>query len=78
MGETEVKRDFSTQGKPTDNAYNESFNGSFRDKYLNVKWFLNLEDAQQKVEVWIQEYFRFSPLNYFRNLTPDEVVERRQ
>jgi len=32
--------DFSRPGKPTDNAYIESFNGSFRDECLNTNWFL--------------------------------------
>ncbi len=45
-----VTLDFSKPGKLTDNAYIESFNGSFRDECLNVNWFLSLEDAQQKVE----------------------------
>ena len=31
---------FSRPGKPTDNPYIESFNGSFRDKCLNLHWFL--------------------------------------
>jgi transposase InsO family protein len=32
----------SRSGKPTDNAYIESFNGSFRDECLNMHWFLSL------------------------------------
>lgn len=27
----------------------ESFNGSFRDECLNMKWFMSLEDARDKV-----------------------------
>lgn len=46
--------DFSRPGKPTDNPYIESFNGSFRNECLNVNWFLSLEDAQEKVEAWRQ------------------------
>ena len=40
-----VKLDFSRPGKPTDNAYVESFKGSLRDECLNVNWFLSLEDV---------------------------------
>ncbi len=42
--ENEVTLDFSRPGKPTDNPFIESFNGSFRDECLNVNWFLSLED----------------------------------
>ena len=46
--ENGVVLDFSRPGKPTDNAFIESFNGSFRDECLNVNWFLSLEDAREK------------------------------
>ena len=48
--ENRVTMDFSRPGKPTDNAFIESFNGSLRDECLNVRWFLLLEDAQKKIE----------------------------
>jgi putative transposase len=44
-----VTLDFSRPGNPTDNAFIESFNGSFRDACLNVHWFLSLEDAREKI-----------------------------
>ena len=37
-------------GKPTDNAFVESFNGRLRDECLNTHWFLSLEDARAKIE----------------------------
>jgi putative transposase len=48
--ENEVKLDFSWPGRPVDNAYVESFNGSFRDEYPNVNWFLSFEYARDKIE----------------------------
>ena len=33
-------------GKPTQNAYVESFNGKFRDERLNEHWFQNLKQAR--------------------------------
>lgn len=45
-----VTLDFSRPGKPTDNPFIESFNGSFRDECLNAHWFLSLEDAPEKIE----------------------------
>ncbi|MGY5796168.1 integrase core domain-containing protein [Rheinheimera faecalis] len=43
---------FSRPGKPTDNAYIESFNGSLRDECLNCRWFESLTDAKLKTEAW--------------------------
>lgn len=48
--------DFSRPGKSTDNVLVESFNGSLRDAYLNVHWFLSLEDALEMIEYWRLEY----------------------
>src|SRR5690606_10184239 len=59
---------FSRPGKPTDNPYIESFNGSFRDECLNTNWFLSLEDAREKIEVWREEYNTFRPHSFLGNL----------
>lgn len=45
-----VTLDFSRPGKPTDNAFGESFNGRMRDKCVSVHWFLSLDDARTKIE----------------------------
>jgi hypothetical protein len=37
--------DFSRQGKLTDNTYIETFNGSLRNKWLNVHWFKTICDT---------------------------------
>jgi putative transposase len=45
-----VKLDFGRPGKPTDNAYIESFNARFRLECLNEHWFLSLDDAKEKID----------------------------
>ena len=70
--ENQVVLDFSRPGKPTDNAYIESFNGSFRDECLNAHWFLSLSDAREKIEAWRQDYNEFRPHSSLNNLTPKE------
>ena len=40
-----VRIDFSRPGKPTDNAYVESFNGTFRQECLKAPWFITLSEA---------------------------------
>ena len=70
--ENNVILDFSRPGKPTDNPFIESFNGSFRDECLNINWFLSLDDAKQKIEGWRQEYNQYRPHSSLNDKTPCE------
>lgn len=71
--DNEVTLDFSRPGKPTDNPFIESFNGSFRDECLNVNWFLSFEDAKKNIEDWKKEYNTFRPHSSLHDRTPHEV-----
>jgi len=73
--ENAVTLDFSRPGKPTDNPYIESFNGSFRDECLNLHWFLSLEDARTKIKAWKDDYNSFRPHSSLGDLTPDQFTE---
>ena len=74
--DNQVTLDFSRPGKPTDNPFIESFNGSFRDECLNVNWFLSLEDAKEKIRLFKEEYNGFRPHSSWLGLTPNEVVQQ--
>lgn len=69
-----VKLEYSRHGKPTDNAHIESFNGSFRSECLNTSWFMSLEDARQKIEVWRKDYNEYRPHSGLTYLTPAEFA----
>jgi len=66
----------SRSGKPTDNAFIESFNGSFRDKCLNYHWFTSMEDAKVKIEQWRKDYNEARPNRALNNLSPLEFVTK--
>jgi len=70
-----VKLDFSRPGKPTDNAFIESFNGKFRAECLNENWFLSLADARDKIEQWRGDYNHHRPHSSLGNLTPAQFTE---
>lgn len=74
--DNDVKLDFSRPGKPTDNPFIESFNGSFRDECLNVNWFLSLEDAQEKFDKFREDYNRFRPHSSLGNLSPNQYLNQ--
>ncbi len=65
-----VQLEFSRPGKPTDNAFAESFNGRFRDECLNQHWFASLEEARQIIEAWRVDYNTARPHRSLRQLTP--------
>jgi putative transposase len=48
-------------GKPTQNAYIESFNGKFRDECLNEQWFETLAQARKAIADWRRDYNEVRP-----------------
>ena len=65
-----VTLDFLRPGKPTDNAFVESFNGPLHGECLNAHWFLSLADAKAKIQVWRRQYNPSHPHTALRWLTP--------
>lgn len=68
---------FIDPGKPTQNAYIESFNGRFREECLNLNWFTTLAEAERMIENWRIEYNQERPNSAINYLTPHEFAERR-
>jgi len=64
-------------GKPSDNAFIESFNGKFRDECLNEHWFLSITDAKEKIEVWRNAYNKERPHSSLNDLTPYEFLKEQ-
>ena len=69
-----VVLDFSRPGKPTDNAFIESFNGKFRAECLNAHWFMSLDDARRKMEAWLKDYNEVRPHSAIGNKTPISLL----
>ena len=63
-----------SQGKPTDNAYVESFNGTLRSECLDAHWFATLEEAKQIIEAWRREYNESRPHRALGERTPNEFA----
>jgi putative transposase len=70
--------DFSRPGKPTDNAFIETFNGSFRDECLNVHWFASLEEARVTIEAWRRDYNESRPHMALGNIPPLEYIRQQR
>lgn len=63
-------------GKPTQNAYIESFNGRFRDECLNEHWFTSLAEARVLVAAWRRDYNERRPHSALDYQTPAEFAVR--
>ncbi|WP_371870951.1 IS3 family transposase [Pelagibacterium lentulum] len=70
----DVVLDFSRPGKPTDNAFIESFNGKFRAECLNAHWFMSLDDARSKMEDWRRDYNEVRPHSAIGNKPPISLM----
>jgi putative transposase len=72
--EHDVELLFIQPGKPTQNAYIESFNSRVRMQLLNTRWFRTITEVQAAADVWLDRYntmHAHSSLNY---LTPEEFI----
>jgi len=60
-------------GKPQQNGYIESFNGSLRDECLNEEIFETLADARRMLALWRYDYNNVRPHSSLGNKTPAEA-----
>ena len=72
----QVQIDFSRPGKPTDNAFIESFNGTFRSECLSTHWFASLSEAKQLIEFWRRDYNESRPHRALAQRTPSEFARQ--
>ena len=70
-----IDRHYIQPGKPTQNAFIESFNGKLRDEFLNETLFASLHDAREEQTKWQEDYNNCRPHSSIGNLTPSEFVE---
>lgn len=71
-----VNLNFIRPGKPTENAFIESFNGKFRDECLSENWFTSVEEAKEIIENWRIEYNTKRPHKALGKLTPSEFAAK--
>jgi len=72
-GDNGVEWHYIDPGKPQQNAFIESFNGSLRDELLNEEMFDSLEDARRKLALWRYDYNNVRPHSSLGNQPPAEA-----
>ena len=73
-----VRLHFIQPGKPTQNAFIESFNGRFRDECLNENQFATLAQARLVIEAWRIDYNTDRPHQALGNRAPEEFARGLQ
>lgn len=72
--ESGVEWHYIAPGKPTQNAFVESFNGRFRDEYLNDTLFAALSDARVAINKWRHDYNNERHHSALGNIPPAEFA----
>ena len=64
------KLDYTRPGKPTDNGVIRSFNGCLSDELLNVREFVTMHDAPEKLQALQEDY---NPCRPYGSRQPDPM-----
>ena len=65
-------------GKPTQNAYIERFNGTYRRGVLNRYIFENIHQVREETEKWMDDYNHHKPHESLGNISPKMYLKRNQ
>jgi putative transposase len=74
--DTGVDWHYIAPGKPTQNAFVESFNGRFRDELLNETLFSSLAEARAAIANWKEDYNNQRPHSALGNIPPAEFATK--
>jgi putative transposase len=74
--EMRIEWHYIAPGKPTQNAFIESFNGRLRDELLNETLFTTLAQARAVLAAWKDDYNTVRPHSALGNLSPLEYANR--
>ncbi len=75
--ERQVEWHYIAPGKPTQNAFVESFNGRLRDECLNETLFTSLAHARAVLAAWRLDYNTVRPHSQFGGRSPAQIAGQR-
>jgi putative transposase len=70
-----VRLDYIQPGKPTQNCFVESFNGTVRDECLNEYLFFSLDHAREVIGKWLDDYNEARPHSSLAGLPPGRFLK---
>lgn len=71
-----IKLEFIQPGKPTQNAFIERFNRTYRTEILDFYLLRTLNEVREITEKWLSKYNCERPHESLNNMTPEEYRQR--
>ena len=73
--ETAIEWHYIAPGKPTQNAFIESFNGRLRDELLNEPLFASIAHARTMLTAWVIDHNTVRPHSAIGNVPPADFAK---
>jgi putative transposase len=73
----EVLLRYIEPGKPSQNAFIERFNRSYREEVLDINLFTTTDEAQEITDEWLVTYNHYRPHESLNNLAPKEFAKQK-
>ena len=74
----DIQLEFTKPGTPTQNAYIERFNRTYREEILNMHVFKTLMEVRELTADWVREYNEERPYDCLNGLTPWEYLAQHE